>query len=113
MLGAQLDDVATGDPAEAVVAGGSPDCAIFDDEEVGGVAGGDEAVRIEHEGLVNAGVGGLDAGHDAVQLRVGVELRILTVRITPPHVHGEEPHAVLEGLRPGRLVFGDDDDGRG
>ena len=37
-------------------------------------------MRIEHQRLVGAGVGGLDAGGDAVELRMRVELLVLHVR---------------------------------
>ena len=72
------------------MAGRRPHLALAHDEEVRRVAGRDEAVRIEHQRLVGAGLCGLDAGGDAVELAVAVELRILHVRIAAAHVHGEQ-----------------------
>ena len=105
-------NVAAGDAAEAVVAGRGPHLALAHDEEMRRVAGRDEAVRIEHQRFVGAGLGRLDAGGDAVELGMRVELRVLHVRIAAAHMHGEQREAALDGLRQRRLVFGDDDDGR-
>src|SRR5205085_5695653 len=90
VLPAEPDDVRPGDPAEAIIAGRGPDLAFADDEEMSRVAGRDEAVRIEHQRLVRAGLDRLDAGGDAVQLRVRVELWILHVRKAAPHVDREQ-----------------------
>ena len=57
---------------------------------MGRVAGRDEAVRIEHQRLVGAGLDRLDAGGDAVELGVRVELRVLHVRIAAPDMDGEQ-----------------------
>ena len=76
-----------------------------------GVAGRHEPLGVEHERLVGAGLGGLDAGEDAVELGVGVELRVLHVRGPAPDVHGEQAQPLREHLRPRRLVLRDDHDG--
>ena len=66
---------------------------------------------VQHQRLVSAGLGGLDAGEDAVELGVTVDPRVLHVRRTAPHMHGGETHATLDDLGVGLLVLGDDDDG--
>ena len=81
---------AAGDPAEAIIAGRGPDLALADDEEMGRVAGRDEAVRIEHQRLVGAGLRRLDAGGDAVELRMRIELGVLHRRIAAADMDGEQ-----------------------
>jgi hypothetical protein len=67
-------------------------------------------VRVEHECLVVARLGGLDAGGDAVELGVGVQRRVLYVGIAAPYVSREQAHTALDGLRQRLLVLGDDHD---
>ena len=95
---ADLEHIATSDSTEAVSSVGGPDLAPFHDEEVGGVARRDESLRVEHESLVGAGFGGLNTSQDAVELGMAVELRVLHVGRTAPHVHREEIDASGEGL---------------
>src|SRR5436190_15243042 len=64
---AEADQVAAGNARNAVLPGRRPDFAAPHNEEVGGVAGGDKAQRIEHERLVGAGVHGLHASSDAIE----------------------------------------------
>ena len=86
---AQRDDVATGDATEAEIAARSPDFAMADNKKMGRVAGCDKTVRIQHQRFVGTGLGRLNAGGDAVQLGVAVELRVLYIGITTAHVYGE------------------------
>ena len=65
------------------------------DEEMRGVAGRDEAGRVEHQRLVGAGLRRLDAGEDAVQLGMRIEFLVLLGRAGAPHMHGEQRDAVL------------------
>jgi len=60
-----------------------------------------------------AGLRGLDAGGDAVQLGMAVELRVLHVRVAAPHVDGGEADALLDRGGQRILVLGDDHDGGG
>ena len=80
---------------------------------MGRVASGDEAAVVEHQGFVGAGLHRLDAGEDAIELGVGVELLVLLGRAGAPHVDGEERKAARQHFRPGQLPLGDDDDRRG
>src|SRR5581483_11496311 len=66
-----------GDAGEAIAAAGRPELALADDEEMRGVAGGDEPAVVEHQRLVRARLHRLDAGEDAVELRMRVELLVL------------------------------------
>ena len=63
---------------------------------MGRVAGRDEAVRIEHQRLVGAGLRRLDAGGDAVELGMRIELRVLHRRIAAADVDGEQLDAALD-----------------
>ena len=98
-------------PAETVLAARGPHLAAAHDKKVRRVAGGDEAVRVEHQCLVRSRLGRLDAGGDAVELGVRVELRILHVRGTAPHVHGEQSQTARKRLGARQLVFRNDDHG--
>src|SRR3954468_20148042 len=95
-LVAYAEHVAAGDAAEAVRAVRRPYLAPAYDEEVCRVAGGDEALRVEHQRLVVAGLVGLDARGDVVQLAVPVELRVEGVGRGTPHVHGEQGQTPLD-----------------
>ena len=112
VLPAEGDDVGAGDPAQAVLPGRGPHLALAHDEEVGGIAGGDETVRVQHQRLVRAGAVGLDAGGDAVELAVRIELGVLHVRRAAAHVHGEQRQSARGDVRGSGLVLGNDDDGR-
>ena len=61
---------------------------------------------IEHQRLVGAGIGGLDAGGDAVELRVGVELLVLHVGIAAPDIDREQPEPRREFRASGVLYSG-------
>src|SRR5262245_53476516 len=61
---AQPDDGAASDAGDAILPARGPHLTASDDEEMGRIAGGDEAQRIEHQGLVGAGIHGLDASSD-------------------------------------------------
>jgi hypothetical protein len=52
---ARRDDAGLRDALEAVGAGAGPEFAAAHDEEVGAVAAGDEAARVEHQRLVGTG----------------------------------------------------------
>ena len=67
-IAAKLDDDAARDASETVIAGRGPDFALPNDEEVRGVAGGNKSVRIKHQRFVGAGLCGLYAGGDAIDL---------------------------------------------
>ena len=103
---------AASDPGEAIFAARRPHLAFADDEEMGRVAGRDEAVRIEHQALVGARLGRLDRGEDTVQFRMRIELGVLHCRVAPADMDGEQPQALLGRLRGRLLIFRDDDDGR-
>lgn len=109
---AELHDHSPRDAVEAVVPGRRPHLAPSHDEEVGSVARRDGPGRVEHEGLVGAGLEGLYERHDLVELAVGVEALIQRVGRRASHRRGEEPYA--RGPCPGvhRLVLGDDHDVR-
>src|SRR5713101_1434140 len=57
---AQLDQVAPRDAHEVVASRRGPYLVAADDEEVGRVAARHEAVRVEHQGFVGAGLDRLD-----------------------------------------------------
>ena len=71
VVAAERNHVAAGDAVEAIASGRRPDLALARDEEVGGVAGGHETVRVQHERLVGTRLGGLDAGENAIELASG------------------------------------------
>ena len=100
------------DPAEAIFAARRPHLALADDEEVGRIAGGDEAVRVEHQRFVGARLRRLDRGEDAVQLRVRVDLLVLHRRVAAADMDREQFQPALVDALGRLLVFGDDDDGR-
>ena len=64
---AHADDVAARDAGDALFTRGSPNLTTAHDEEVSGVAGGNKAVRIEHQGFIITSIGRLDASRDAVE----------------------------------------------
>ena len=105
-----LEHFAAGDAAHAVVAGRGPQLAAAHAEEVGRVAGAHHPAHVEHEGLVGAGLEGLDEGLHLVQLRVAVEARVEVVRRAAAHGAGVEAHAAGAGVWAGHLVLGDDDE---
>jgi hypothetical protein len=93
-------------------------CRHFDstaayDEEVGGVAGGNKAARVEHEGLVGTGVDRLDEGLDQIQTRMRVEAQVELVGAGRAEGRSEERIALGLGLGQRRLVLGHDHDGGG
>lgn len=63
-------------------------------------------MRVKHQRFVGAGIGRLDAGHDAVEFGVRVELLVLHVGIAAPHMDGEQALAGGRGLGSGRLNSG-------
>ena len=93
VVAAQADHVAAGDARNAVTARRRPHFAAPDDEEMRRVAGRDEAMRVEHQPFVGAGIVGLDAGGDAVELRMRVELLVLHVGVAAADIHGDELQA--------------------
>ena len=103
-----LEEHLPGDAVQVVVARGGPQLAAADDEEVGGVAGGDGARRVEHQRLVGPGLDGLDEGDDLVQLGVAVEPLVEHLGSGPPHRGREQRDAGVGHRRIGHLVLGDD-----
>ncbi len=79
---------------------------------MGGVARGDEAAVVEHQRLVRSGLHRLDAGENAIELRMGVQLLVLLRRPGTPDMDGKEPNPTGEHLRSRPFPFGNDDDGR-
>ena len=69
-------------------------------------------MRVQHQRFVGAGFGCLDAGGDAVELAVAVELRVLHVGIAATHVHGEQAQALRQRFGLGDLELRDDHHGR-
>src|SRR5579872_2108231 len=94
VLATELQHIRAGDSGETVIPARGPHLAVTHDEEMRRVAGRNEAVRIEHERFVRPGLGRLDAGGDAIELGMRVELRILNVRDTAADMHREEPYAL-------------------
>ena len=92
-------------PGMQYCAGRGPDLAAAHDEEMRRVAGGDEAMRIEHQRFVGSGIGRLDAGGDAVELGVRVELLVLHVGIAAPHMDRVEAKAPLAQFRDSALLY--------
>ena len=74
-----LDDQCGCDAVEVVLASRRPHLSLADHKEVGGVARGHGAGRVEHECLVCSGVRRLDQRDHLVKLRVTVELLIKRV----------------------------------
>eukprot|EP00960_Hanusia_phi_P077917 768755-Hanusia_phi.AAC.6 len=117
LLPRNLDHVAASDAGQAAVRSGGQDDTIADDEEVGGVGLRDKAVAVEHEGVVDVGVVGLDLGEDVVQQVVVVDLAVQKRRRVPADARADEPL----GLQPGhslprrvhrRLPLREDDEAR-
>ena len=79
---------------------------------MGRVAGRDEALGIQHQSLVGAGLVGLNAGQDAVQFGMAVELWVLDVRRAASDMHGEQPQTRHQGSLRRHLVFRNNHDGR-
>ena len=86
--------------------------AILHDEKVGGIAGRDKAILIQHQRLVVAGMVRLDAALDAYMLGVRIERRILRVRRRATHMHSKEPQSTLEELFIRFFIFRHNRDGR-
>ena len=53
----------------------------------------------------------LDAGCDTIEFAVAVQIRVLHVWRSTPHVHSEEADALLFGLGSSTLVLWDDHNG--
>jgi len=68
ILAADADDIAAGDPREAIITARRPHLALADDEEMGRIARRNKPMRVEHQRLVGARLRRLDARGDAVEL---------------------------------------------
>ena len=66
VLFAEPDNNAPGDAVQAVIPARSPYFSFFDDKKMGRITGRNKAMRIEHEGFVGTGSGGLDACSNTV-----------------------------------------------
>jgi hypothetical protein len=106
-----LDHAGLGDALEAVGAGAGPERAAAHDEEVGRVAAGDEAARVQHQRLVGAGGDGLDQGLDQVEPAVRIEPQVEHVGSAGAEGGGEQAQPARLALGPRRLVLRGDDDG--
>jgi len=109
---AQIEDFAPCDPVEAVLARRSPDLAIPDDEEVGGVACGYVPSWIQHQPLFTALSGCVHTGSDAVVLGQAVDPGVLDILLTPPNIHGDQSYSFTGPLLVRNLVFGHYHQGR-
>jgi hypothetical protein len=81
------------------------------DEDVGRIRLCQEALHIQHQCLVCAGLVGLHLRHDLTELVAGMQLRVESLGRSPPHARCGEANAAL---RPRRLLgLHDYDDRRG
>mmetsp|Transcript_6772 Transcript_6772/g.21852 ORF Transcript_6772/g.21852 Transcript_6772/m.21852 type:complete len:346 (+) Transcript_6772:14-1051(+) len=115
VLRAEGEDGGARDAVELVLRRRCPDGAVADDEKVRRVARGHKAVDVEHERLVGAGGGGLDARRDAVELAQRVPHWVLDVARPAADVRCEKRDAADPG-RVGVVLdgfpLGNDGDGR-
>src|ERR1051326_5991956 len=109
---AERDDIGAGDAVEEVLAGRSAQLAAAGEEEVGGVATGDEAVGIEHERLVGAALYGVEQRPDQVQPAVRVEPHVEHVGRGAADAGSGELQPAHADVRARLLVLGHDDNGR-
>ncbi len=109
---AQLDHLPSRDAVHAVLPRRCPDFTTTHDEEVGGVAGADKAVDIEHQRFIRAGIQRLRQCDHFVQLAVAVEPGVQVVGRASPHRGGEQANARLSDRRVGLFVLRDYHDGR-
>ena len=97
---------AAGDPAEAIIAARGPHLALADDEEMGRVAGRDEAVRVEHQRLRRRppAVAWMQA---RMQFSLECELSfwVLHRRVAAADMDGEQLEAALVALPSGGCLY--------
>src|SRR5206468_3506874 len=73
LFAVELDDLFTGNSLEVITPGRRPQFAAADDEEIRRIAACDEAVWIEHQGLVASHVDRLDQGLDEIEAAVRIQ----------------------------------------
>ena len=105
---AQLDHFLSGDPVHAELIGARPDFALLDDEKIGGIAGGDKSIDVEHQGLISSGFQGLHQRLYFMKFAVAVEFGVQVVRAPSSHGGSEKPQAASSALLGCDLVFGND-----
>lgn len=88
---AQLDHFLSGDPVHAELIGARPDFALLDDEKIGGIAGGDKSIDVEHQGLISSGFQGLHQRLYFMKFAVAVEFGVQVVWAPSSHGGSEKP----------------------
>ena len=105
---AKVDHLLPCHPVHAVIPGRGPNLAPAHDEEVAGIGRVHKSMRVQHQRLVRARRLGLQAGDDAVQLGMRVQLGVLAVR-QPAHLrHAGQPDARrLQPVHGARMLHDD------
>ena len=84
---AQPDNIVPGDAVQAVLTGRCPNFVFSHDKEIGGVAGADKPLGIEHKRFISTSFCSLYAGEYTIQFAVSVEFRILNIRLATSYVY--------------------------
>src|SRR5690606_21817926 len=113
IFSAQLNDIAAGDAAKAIIPAAGPHFPFANNEEMCAVTGGDKPVRVKHQRFVCACLSRLNTSSYAIQFTMRVKFGVLHCRIAAPDMHGEKADAILHSAWQGFLIFRDDDYGRG